>query len=327
MRVLTRNDVKALVSMPEAIGLMKVAFADLARGDAQSPLRTPVHVEGGVSLVMPAYVPSAQALGLKVVSVFSENKRRGLPTITSLVTILDHETGQPLAVMDGGYLTALRTGAVSGAATDLLARPNSRNLTIIGTGAQAVTQMAAVCAVRPIETVHVVARSEEGGERFLEAVSKDWPDLTSLVIITRDIGGSVAQADIICTATSSSTPVFSDEHVLPGTHINGVGSFTPSMQEVPAETVVRATVVVDQIEPALEEAGDLIIPLEAGLITRDHLRRELGHLVLGDVEGRTSDDEVTFFKSVGNAVQDLVTARAAYEAAEKLGIGQEVSLL
>ena len=327
MRVLTRNDVKALVSMPDAIGLMKVAFADLARGDAQSPLRTPVHVEGGVSLVMPAYVPSAQALGLKVVSVFSENKRRGLPTITSLVTILDHETGQPLAVMDGGYLTALRTGAVSGAATDLLARPNSRNLTIIGTGAQAVTQMAAVCAVRPIETVNVLTRSEEGGERFLEAVSKDWPDLASLVRITRDIGGSVAQADIICTATSSSTPVFSDEHVLTGTHINGVGSFTPSMQEVPAETVVRATVVVDQIEPALEEAGDLIIPLEAGLISRDHLRRELGHLVLGDVEGRTSDDEVTFFKSVGNAVQDLVTARAAHEAAEKQGIGQEVSLL
>lgn len=326
MRVLSRSDVKALVSMPVAIDLMKVAFADLARGKAQSPLRTPLHVNGGVSLVMPAYVPAAQALGLKVVSVFRENQARGLPTITSLVTLLDPETGRPMAIMDGGYLTALRTGAVSGAATDLLARPESNVLTVIGTGAQAVTQMAAVCSVRPIERVWVVARSSESGERFLAAVAADWPELAGLVTITHDVSRAVSEADIICTATSSATPVFEDAEVTAGTHINGVGSFTPQMQEVPAETVARSTVVVDQLEPALEEAGDLIVPLEAGLITIEHLRRELGHLVIGDVAGRTSSDDVTFFKSVGNAVQDLVTARAAYDAALKQDVGQDVAL-
>ncbi len=326
MRVLSRSDVKALVSMPEAINLMKVAFADLARGDAQSPLRTPITVNGGVSLVMPAYVPAVHALGLKVVSVFQGNAARGLPTITSLVTLLDDATGQPVAIMDGGYLTALRTGAVSGAATDLLARPESRVLTVIGTGAQAVTQMAAVCAVRPIERVWVVARSQGGGERFLEAAGADWPELIDLVSFTQDVSMAVAAADVICTATSSSSPVFDDADVSPGTHINGVGSFTPQMQEVPAETVVRATVVVDQLAPALEEAGDLIVPLEAGLISEDHLRRELGHLVNGDIAGRASASDVTFFKSVGNAIQDMVTARAAYDAAMAQHVGQDVSL-
>lgn len=326
MRALSRNDVKALVSMPVAIDLMKVAFADLARGDAQSPLRTPLQVESGVSLVMPAYVPAAEALGLKVVSVFKENQARGLPTITSLVTLLDPETGQPLAIMDGGYLTALRTGAVSGAATDMLARSDSCVLTVIGSGAQAVTQMAAVCAVRPIKQVWVVVRSPESGDRFLAAVTADWPELAGLVTVTQDVSAAVAAADVICTATSSATPVFADADVASGTHINGVGSFTPQMQEVPAETVVRATVVVDQLEPALEEAGDLIVPLHAGQITREHLQRELGHLVLGDVAGRTSPDDVTFFKSVGNAVQDLVTARAAYDAALARNVGQDVSL-
>ena len=326
MRVLSRSDIKSLVSMPMAIDLMDIAFSDLARGRAQSPLRTPVTVEGGVSLVMPAYVPAVQALGLKVVSVFKGNLEKGLPTITSVVTLLDDETGQPVAIMDGGYLTALRTGAVSGAATRLLARPESHVLTIVGTGAQAVTQMAAVCAVRPINQVWVVARSKAAAERFLAATQADWPALLDRVQITQDVSAAVSAADIVCTATSSASPVFADTDIRPGTHINAVGSFTPQMQEVPAETVVRATVVVDQLEPALEEAGDLIVPLTTGLIAEDHIRRELGHLVNGDVSGRTSDQEVTFFKSVGNAIQDLVTARAAYDAALDQNVGQDVSL-
>lgn len=326
MRVLTREQVKALVTMPEAIDLMKVAFRDLARGAAQSPLRTPVDVDKGVTLVMPAYVPSAAALGLKVVSVFGGNQSLGLPTINSVVTLVDDATGQPLAIMDGGYLTALRTGAVSGASTDLLARPESATLVVIGTGAQAVTQAAAVCAVRPIERLLVVARSAKSGNRFLEALRADWPDLVDRTSIVQEAGPAVREADVICTATSSATPVFDDADVQPGTHINGVGSFTPAMQEVPAATVRRAVVVVDELAPALEEAGDLIIPLKEGEISERHLHRELGHLVLGDVTGRTAKDDVTFFKSVGNAVQDMVTARAAYDAALKAGMGQDIQL-
>jgi ornithine cyclodeaminase len=325
--VLTRSDVKSLVSMSVAIELMKVAFGELARGAAQSPLRTPLTVGDAVSLIMPAYVPSAHALGLKVVSVFPQNQRRTLPTISSLVTLLDDTTGQPIAIMDGGYLTALRTGAVSGAATDLLARRDSTVLTVIGAGAQAVTQLAAVCAVRPIERAMVVVRSEESGSRFRTALRNDWPDLHDLVEVTDDGPRAVQAAHVVCTATSSREPVFRDQDIQPGTHINGVGSFTPEMQEVPTATVRRATIVVDQLEPALEEAGDLIVPLHSGDIGPEHVTRELGHLVNGDASGRVTDEEVTFFKSVGNAVQDMVVARSAFDAAMASQVGQHVELI
>ncbi len=199
-------------------------------------------------------------------------------------------------------------------------------LAVIGAGAQAVTQAAAVCAVRPIERIVVAGRSVEGLERFRSAIAGDWPDLLELVETTRDVSAAVRSADIICLATSSPTPVFDDADVRPGTHINGVGSFTPEMQETPAATVARAIVVVDQLEPALEEAGDLIAPLRAGAIELDHLTRDLGQLASGAVSGRTSDHEVTFFKSVGNAVQDMAVARFAYDEARLAGVGQEVSL-
>jgi alanine dehydrogenase len=328
MLVLSREDVRALVPMERAIDLVAMAFQDLAAGKAQSPIRTPIDVrEGfGTTLVMPAYVPSASALGLKVVSVFTGNASRGLPTITSVVCLLDDETGQPVALMEGGYLTALRTGAVSGAATRLLAREDVSVLTVIGAGAQAVTQVAAVCAVRPIKRVNVVGRSAERLEGFRDRLDRDWPGLGDRVHLTLNVAQAVREADVICTATTSREPVFDDDDVQPGTHINGVGSFTPVMQEVPAATVARSIVVVDQMEPALEEAGDLIIPLREGAIAREHLWRELGHVASGGHEGRTSADDITYFKSVGNAVQDMAVGRFAFEQAQMTGAGQSVSL-
>lgn len=328
MLVLSRSDVKRLVPMAQAIDLMAVAFADLAAGKAQSPLRTLLDVGRGpgVSLFMPAYVPSASALGLKVVSVFTGNEKKGLPTITSVVCLLDDETGQPVAMMDGGYLTALRTGAISGLATRLLAREDSTVLTVIGAGAQGVTQAAAVCEAREIERVVFVTRSEERARQVRESLASDWPDLAGRVETTQDVADAVRRADIICTATTSATPVFDDTDVKPGAHINGVGSFKPEMQEIPAATIARATVTVDELEPALEEAGDLIVPLRDGLIEKSHVMREIGHLVLGDIPGRTSDSEITFFKSVGNAVQDVVVGRFAYDEATRQGVGQQVAL-
>lgn len=328
MRILNRQDVQSLVTMSTAIDLMAQAFGDLAAGAAQSPLRTPVEAPNapGVALFMPAYVPSVAALGLKVVSVFPGNKAKGLPTITSAVMLVDDATGEPIALMDGGYLTALRTGAISGLATRLLARADSRVLTVIGAGAQAVTQAAAVCETRDIERIIFVTRSPERGDAVLTALASDWPGLSDRSESTWDVSAAIQASDIICTATSSTTPVFDDADVQPGTHINGVGSFKPEMQEIPSATVQRSLVVVDEIEPALEEAGDLIIPLHAGEINRDHISREIGHLVLGDTAGRTSDNQVTFFKSVGNAVQDMVVARRAFDLAATQGIGLEISL-
>jgi alanine dehydrogenase len=327
MLALSRAEIRQLVPMREAVELMKVAFADLSAGRAQSPLRTVLTVpeHAGDSLYMPAYVPGGAALGVKVVSVFRENPAKGLPLIHAVVVIVDPENGQPLAILDGAYLTALRTGAVSGAATDLLARPESKTLVVIGAGVQGVTQAAAVCAVRPIERIVAVDAAAASLARYREAIGRDWPDLADRLETSTD-AGVVAEADVVCTATTSKTPVFGDALIRPGTHVNAVGAFTPEMQELPAATVARATVVVDATEAALHEAGDLIIPLRDGLVPRSHFERELGMVASGAAPGRTSADEVTLFKSVGNAVQDVVVGRRAVDRAREQGIGTTIDL-
>lgn len=326
MLILSREDVRSLVSMPDAIELMKVAFRELSAGRAVSPLRSSVPVDdGAVMLLMPAYVPAEGALGFKMVSVFEGNRDKGLPTISAMVCLVDEATGEPAAIMNGAYLTALRTGAVSGAATDLLARPDSKHLVVIGAGAQGVTQAAAVAAVRPIERITVVDMYESSFQRYRDAIAKDWPDLADRIETTTDVS-VVRDADVICTSTTSRTPVFADSDVQPGTHINAIGAFTPEMQELPPELVARATLVVDQVHAVLEEAGDFIKPIEAGLLDRERVSRELGQLVVGEVPGRTSDDEVTLFKTVGNAVQDVTVARRAVSLARERGVGQDVSI-
>lgn len=327
MLVLTRDEIRQLVPMPKAIELMKIAFAELSAGRAVSPLRSVIPVrEGSDTLLMPAYVPAAGALGFKVVSVFPGNLQIGKPTISALVCLLDDQTGEPLAIMDGTFLTALRTGAVSGAATDLLARSDATRLVVFGAGAQGVTQAAATCAVRPIEHITVVDPIEASHERYRQAIVRDWPDLADRIELRTEAGDAVANADVICTATTAKSPVFDDADVKPGTHINGIGAFTPEMQELPAETVARATVVVDQVDAALAEAGDLIKPLAAGQIDRDHVRRELGQLVAGEISGRENDGQITLFKSVGNAVQDVTVAQWAASEARKTGLGSSIDL-
>ncbi|MCC6313974.1 MAG: ornithine cyclodeaminase [Thermomicrobiales bacterium] len=328
MLALTRSDVQHLVSMPDAIDLMKQAFAELSAGRTTSPLRTviPVEQHNGDALFMPAFVPAMDALGVKLVNVFKNNASKGLPVIHALVCLIDSETGQALAVMDGTYLTALRTGAVSGAATDLLARPESRTLVAIGAGAQGATQIAAVCAVRPIERIIAVDVFPEALERLRGILQRDWPDVLDRLETSSDANTAVREADIICTATTARTPVFDDANVQPGTHVNAIGAYTPEMQELPAGLVQRASVTLDAIDAALAEAGDLIVPLEQGLVDRDHFRYELGMVVAGTAPRRQSDEEITLFKTVGNAVQDVVVARRAYDRARASGAGIEFDL-
>lgn len=327
MLALSREDLRRLVPMADAVELMKLAFGELSAGRAASPLRTviPVPEHQGDALFMPAHVPAAGALGVKVVNVFRGNQTKGLPLIHAIVVLSDPETGQPLAILDGSYLTALRTGAVSGAATDLLARQDSKMLVVIGAGVQGVTQAAAVCAVRQIERIIAVDMHEASLARFVDTIGRDWPDLAGRVETSGD-AGVVAEADVVCTATTSRTPVFDDALIRPGTHINAVGAFTPEMQELPAATVARATLVVDATEAALEEAGDLIVPLRDGLVGHEHFERELGMVVAGLAPGRTSEDEVTLFKSVGNAVQDVTVGKRAVDRAVAEGVGVRVEL-
>lgn len=328
MLVLSREQVRSLVPMPTAISLMKTVFAELSAGRTTSPLRTviPLPDRKADALFMPAYVPAMDALGLKSVNVFRQNPDLGLPVIHAVVILIDSKTGQPAALMDGTYLTALRTGAVAGAAADLLSRTDSSVLTAIGAGAQGVTQIAAICAVRNISRVIAVDIKPESLSRLRSDLERDWPELLDRLETTDDTAMAVSNADIICTATTSTVPVFCDDDVRWGTHVSAVGAFTPEMQEIPAETIQRATIVVDSVEAVLAEAGDLIIPLNEGRITRDDIARELGSLVNGDNAGRTSPDEITFFKSVGNAVQDVVVARYAVDRARELGIGTELNL-
>lgn len=332
MLALRAEDVKRLVPMRLAIELMKQVFAAYNRGETISPLRTPVNVPdgSGVVLFMPAFVPSGAdapaAAGVKVVSVFGGNRERGLPTINALVVTVDPTTGVPTGLLEGATVTALRTGAVSGAATDLMARANAKTLAVIGAGAQGVTQAAAVCAVRPIEELRVYDLFPQSRESFEQRLASWLPDGMPRVVVADSAQRAVADADVICTATTATSPVFEDDWLAAGVHINGIGAYTPAMQEIPDATIARARVVVDAVEAALHEAGDLIQAIDRGVIGRDAVSIELGRVASGEVAGRESDDQVTFFKSVGNAIQDMIVCGAALEAAASQGVGQTVDL-
>jgi len=327
MLVLNATEVRQALPMREAIEGMKRAFAALSDGRAVVPLRSrlPIEAHDALSLFMPAFVhnPDGEALAVKIVSLFPENPGRGLAYIQAAVLVMEPDTGRSIGLLEGSALTAIRTGAAAGAAVDLLSRPESRVLTVFGAGAQGRTQLEAACSVREIRTVWVFDSAAGQAGRMAA-------DLSGVGPIPRDVRvassprQAVMGADIICTATTSRTPVFSDADVRSGTHISAVGSYTPEMQELPAETMKRARVVVDSRSAALAETGDLIQPIRAGLFSKDHIAAELGELVSGRAVGRQSIDEITVFKSVGIAVQDAVAASIALANAGKLGIGQEV---
>jgi alanine dehydrogenase len=328
LRILSGADVRRATTMAEAIRAVREAYVQLSAGRAVVPLRTPVPVEEreGVTLFMPAYLTDSDALGAKIVSVFPGNLAQGLPTIHAVVVVVEARTGRPLALMDGTYLTALRTGAASGVATDLLARRDARVAAIFGAGAQARTQLEAVCTVREIEKVWVYDTVPEAAEAYATEMKGQGRPIPADVSAARSSAQAVADADVICTATTSSKPVFDDASLKPGVHVNGIGAYTPEMQEIPAETVVRARVVVDSRSASLAEAGDLIIPLNQGLITSGDIHGEIGEVAGGQIGGRESDKEVTFFKSVGVAIQDIAVADLILRRATELGLGVEVEL-
>jgi ornithine cyclodeaminase len=327
LRVLSKQDVQQAVPMREAIEIVKSAFAQLSAGKAAVPLRTqlPVERHEGVTLFMPAYLSESDDLGVKIVSVFPRNLEMGLPTIFALVIVVEAATGRPVAAMDGTYLTALRTGAASGAATDLLARKEAKVAAVFGAGVQGRTQLFAICEVRDIERAWVYDVNPQAAERYVQEMAGKGRVPADLRVASSPTE-AVREADVLCTATTSKTPVFADADLKADVHINAVGSFTPEMQEVPEQTVGRARLVVCSREACLAEAGDLIIPIRKGLITEDHIYTELGEIAAGIKAGRAGAEEITLFKSVGNAVQDVSVARVVLTRAEMLGLGIEVEL-
>ncbi|MBI3865072.1 MAG: ornithine cyclodeaminase [Planctomycetia bacterium] len=329
MLILNADEVRRALPMPQAIDAMKQAFAAYSGGRAVVPARTHLSVpqHAGVSLIMPSFVSDAEAqleaLAVKVVSVFDNNAERVLARIQAAVLVIDPATGQPQALVEGAALTAIRTAAASGAATDQLARRDAHVVAILGSGVQARTHFEAVCAIRPISEIRVYSRTPSQVEKLIGELAVQTGGKVCLVAAS-SARQAVYNADVICATTTSSTAVFDDIHVAPGTHINAVGSYTPQAREVPAETVVRSRVVVDSRHAAWDEAGDLIQPLNAGLIGREHIHAELGEIVLGQKSGRADDREITLFKSVGLAVQDAVAARCALENAHNLRLGCEI---
>ncbi len=323
IRLLTAEEVQRALPMSACIEAMRGAFAQLAAREVEVPLRTRLATPDGVTLFMPAYLKQSHALGQKIVSIYEQNARQGLPTISAIVILLDATTGHPKAIVDGTSLTALRTGAVSGLATALLARPESAVLTVFGAGAQAPAQIEAVLAVRPVREVRILSKSGHSARQLARRVASAHPEIT--VHVAEDPVRAVEDADIICTATPSRTPLFPAEAVPPGAHINAIGSFTPEMCELPLEMLADALVVVDQKEAAWAEAGELIQAREAGLLDPTSVV-ELGDIVLGRHRGRTSPLQVTVFKSVGLAIQDVAAADRLLARAERQGLGTLIEL-
>ncbi len=318
------EDIKNVLSMEEAISLMRDAFSQISEGTVSTPIRTNISIpdKDAGALFMPVHSDKSELIGLKMVSVFKNNPAKNLPLIHALVILMDGNTGEPLAVMDGEYVTALRTGAGSGLASDLLSRSDANILGIIGAGVQGRTQMAAVCAIRDIQKVLVWDKNEKSAINLANHARHDLNIQAEL----NPSGAEISQCDIICTATSSPNPVFVDADLKAGVHINAIGAYQPDKREIPGETVMRSKLVVDQREACLEEAGDIIIPIRDNLISSTHIHAELGEIVIGTKTGRVNHSEITIFKSVGNAAQDLVTAGRILIKAKKSGHGTYVSL-
>ncbi len=319
IRILSASDVRAALPMSKAIEAMRHAYGQLSAGKAIAPPRQHITSDKGVTLIMPAYLPENSEFGIKVVSVYDENPNNNLARITATVLVLDPETGLPKAFMDGTSITAIRTGAGGGVAADLLARQNAKTVGLFGAGVQARAQLQAVMTVRDIERVNLISRTQSAADQIASEIS-NWQD-APIVKIASTPKEVVENADIVICATTSATPLFDGNDLNEGTHITAVGTFVPEKREVDTTTIRRANrIVVDSREACLEEAGDLIIPNAA-------VDAEIGEIVNGDKIGRQSDDEITFFKSVGVAVQDAVAAAAVLKEAETRDLGMLVDML
>ncbi|HXV87404.1 MAG TPA: hypothetical protein VD793_11915 [Gemmatimonadales bacterium] len=305
--VLDAAQVRAALPMRLAIDAMRQAFALLAQGRVDLPVRTQVSLPGGAGsfLVMPVRADTAYGLGAKLVTVLPGNSAAGRPVVQAVVVLLDQVTGELVALLEGTSLTAIRTGAASGLATDLLARKDARRLTIIGSGVQARTQLEGVCAVRDIERVTIWSRTREHARQFAADVRA--VGVVPEVEVAGTVAAAVEDADVMCLATSALRPVLAAWDVPEGVHVNAIGSFRPDMQEFEPALLQRARVVVDQKEAALAEAGEVIEAVRGGLVNQADLL-ELGQVLAGQVTGRESAAQITVFKSVGLAVQDLAAA-------------------
>ena len=307
MLFLSDDEIAEILTMREAIDAVEAAFGEYAKGMVTMPPRSTIMLEryGGSVSLMPSYLEETDALATKIISIYPDNPSKGLPTTAAWIVVNDPETGVIEALLDGTYLTAVRTGAVTGVAARYLAPKDSRVAAIIGCGIQGRTQAWAVAETCELDTMRIHDLSSESMRRFSEEMG---PKLGVEIVQARSGAEAVSGADVVVTATTSKDPVVRREWLGERVHLSAIGSFYPDYRELDTDIIKEAKVVVDSREAVMEEAGDILIPIGEGAITEDHIHAELGEVVLGRKEGRTEEDGLTVFKSVGLAIQDSSVA-------------------
>jgi ornithine cyclodeaminase/alanine dehydrogenase-like protein (mu-crystallin family) len=326
--VLNNTEIADLLSMKECIAVMREALSALAAGGAHQPLRTiirPADAKGVMGL-MPAYMSGGisdhqAAFGLKAICVFPGNPAQGKDAHQGAVLLFSGETGELLAMMNASAITAIRTAAVSGVATDLLARADACNLAILGSGVQARSHLTAMSQVRSIKRCRIASRHFEHAQNFAEAMT---PEFSFPLEPVETVEEALKDADLIVTATTAAEPIVRREWISAGAHLNLVGSSTPKAREVHSETMAAASLFVDRRESTVNEAGDYLLAVRDGVIGPDHIRAEIGEVLKGDKPGRTSPEEITLFKSLGLAIEDLFAAQYLYRKVAEQKVGSWV---
>lgn len=323
--ILDQNQISQLLTMQECMEVMKTALIALASGQVLLPLRQVVWLPGGESAfaVMPSYSGHIQSVGAKVISVFPRNLGTEFDSHQGVVLLFEVQNGCLRAVMDATEITAIRTAAVSGVATQVLSRKDANDLAILGSGVQAKAHLEAMLLARTIKRVRVWSRTFPNAQRFAARQSERYGLAVEAVRTAQE---AVLGADIICTVTSSRSPVLQGEWLSTGAHVNAIGTFGPVSREIDTTTVVRAKLFTDRRESAMNEAGDILIPIQEGKIAQNPALAELGEVLCGSAPGRSSDEEITLFKSLGLAIEDLASAHHLYQKALEKSIGTVVEL-
>ncbi|TYR81540.1 ornithine cyclodeaminase family protein [Priestia megaterium] len=324
MLLLNEQMIRELYTMEDCIDDVEKAFFYGTEGKTVAPVRLSVPHEKmeAETLYMPSYIEPENYTAVKIVSIFPHNKNEGRNVLQGMILLTNALTGEHVALLDASYLTVLRTGASSGVATKYLARENAKVCAVLGCGAQSLGQIQAVMAVRELEQIILYNRTVEKAKVLKETLQKLFPKWKGTITVQADANEAVKEADIVICSSKSTTPLFDGNMLKAGTHINGIGSYQSHMQEVDVQTLYKSNkVVVDTIEGALHEAGDLLVPIKEGLWNSESIYGEIGEIVCGQKEGRTNEDEITFYKAVGIAYLDTMVAKSVYEKAMKQGVG------
>jgi len=325
MLVLSEQQVQSLIDTDELIAALKRAHVQYSTGNAVMPVRLVVplaQIQGRITS-MPGFLTDDQALGMKVVTYFQENPKKNLPAILATILLFSAETGKIIATMDGSYITAIRTACASALATDALANPQTPVLGILGAGVQARAHIQALTRVRKIERIRLYSPSGTSAAAIKKEMA---PQLNCSIEVVDSAEKAVRDADLLATVTTAKVPIVRPEWLKPGVHINAVGSHRPDLREIDGATLARAKIVVDSREAIMAECGDILLALKEKSIGENAIHAEIGEVLARTKSGRTKSDEITLYKSVGIAIQDVAAAHLVYRKALKKGVGTRVEI-